>query len=90
MRDLGLIAFFFLLRVGEYTTTKSKKRNRTKNFRAQGLSFQRNGIMLNPKGDLSTLLTVTGAILGSCVHHHAIEIAENCPIMALSRRVNHI
>ena len=60
MDNLGLITFYFLLRVGEYTTTKSKNRRWTKQFRAKDISFQKDGVILKPKGDLDTLLTASG------------------------------
>ena len=98
--DLGVIAFFFLLRVGEYTTLRTKGMRRTKQFRAKDVSFFRDGEMLDPRAPLEVLESATGATMkltnqkngvqGSCVHHHTINNRELCPVRALARRVHHI
>ena len=98
--DLGVIAFFFLLRVGEYTTSRTRGTRRTKQFRATDVSFFRNGEILDPRAPLEVLEAATGATMkltnqkngvrGSCVHHHAISNRELCPVRALARRVHHI
>ena len=98
--DLGVVAFFYLLRVGEYTSSRTRGLRRTKQFRVRDVSFHRNGEILDPSGDLAVLLSATGATLkltnqkngvrGSCVHQHAISNTNLCPVRALARRVNHI
>ena len=98
--DMGIIAFFYLLRVGEYTSSRTKGLRRTKQFRTRDVSFFRDGEMLDPKAPLAELETATGATLkltnqkngvrGSCVHHHAIRNRELCPVRALARRVHHV
>ena len=98
--DLGIIAFFFLLRVGEYTSSRSRGTTRTKQFRVRNVSFTKDGEILDPRAPLHRLYEATGGTLklsnqkngirGSCVHHHAVAAAERCPIKALARRVHHI
>ena len=98
--DLDMVAFFYLLRVGEYTSTKTKRRTRTKQFRVRDVSFQKEGRILDPAAPLNILMTASGATLkltnqkngirGSCVHHHVVTPASQCPVRALARRVNHI
>ncbi|KAL7523426.1 hypothetical protein ACHAXR_000173, partial [Thalassiosira sp. AJA248-18] len=86
--DLSLIAFYYLLRVGEYTSkARRKKRTRTRQFRAKDVTFFRR----NKQGDLVALprnasdadiMTADAATLtisnqknghaGACVHHEAL------------------
>lgn len=97
---MGVIAFFYLLRVGEYTTSQMRGLRRTKQFRAQDVSFFRDGVVLHPQTKAGTLETATGATLrltnqkngvwGSCVHHHTISNRELCPAQVLARRIHHI
>ena len=61
--DMGVVAFFYLLRVGEYTSSCAKRLRRTKQFRARGVSFFREGVMLDPQAPLEELMTATGATL---------------------------
>ena len=98
--DLGVVAFFYLLRVGEYTSSCTRGLRRTKQFRVRDVSFHRHGRIIDPAGDLEALLSATGATLkltnqkngvrGSCVHHHAISNTDVCPVRALARRVHHV
>ena len=89
--DLIVIAYYYLLRVGEYTTKlRRKKKKRTRQFRAKDVTFFR----CNSHGDLvplrrnataSEILSADAATLrisnqknghaGACVHHSAIEDA---------------
>ena len=63
--DLSIIAFFFLLRIGEYTRapkdprTKKPKKNakRTVQFHIGDIGFFKSGKILSRKSDLKTLLT---------------------------------
>jgi hypothetical protein len=61
--DLSLIAFFYLLRVGEYTAPRMTTRNgrtvratRTVQFTVGNIGFFRNGKILSRKSSLKTLL----------------------------------
>jgi hypothetical protein len=87
--DLVVIAFYYLLRVGEYTTkTKRKKKTRTRQFRRRDITFFRynkNGqlIPLPPNASDEEILSADAATLrisnqknghkGACVHHSAID-----------------
>lgn len=97
--DLGNIAFYFLLRVGEYSVS-TKKRKRTVQFRLKDVSFMKNNLILDPKSPLEVLLTADAATLllsnqkngvrGALIHHHALSTRKQCPVRALARRVAHL
>ena len=97
--DLGNIAFYFLLRVGEYSVS-TKKRKRTVQFGLKDVSFMKNNLILDPKSLLEVLLTADAAILllsnqkngvrGALIHHHALSARKQCPVKALERRVVHL
>jgi hypothetical protein len=58
--DLCIIAFFYLLRVGEYTTPaiKRKRRKRTLALWKCDIRLWCKGILLDPSAEIATLLTV--------------------------------
>ena len=88
-----MAAFFYLLDVGEYTSSCIHRLRRTKQFWAQDVSFHQNGEVLAPMTGLDMLLSATGATLkltnqkngvrGSCVHHHTISNTSLCLVRAL-------
>ena len=104
--DLVMVAFYYLLRVGEYTVKGS--RNETKQmvqFKLEDITFFRK----NSAGKLRCLprdapdhliMTADGATLkldnqkngwkGVCVYHEANGEVFYCPVRALGRRVRHI
>ena len=104
--DLALIAYYYLLRVGEYTTKNScNYTKQTTQFRLRDITF----FKINPRGDLRQLgrtapitdiLTATSATLkldnqkngwrGVCIHHEANGNITTCPVRALARRVAHL
>lgn len=103
--DLSVIAFFYLLRVGEYTqdtTSKpsSKTRKRTVNFRVRDVGFFKNKKILPRNSPLHILLTADACTLkitnqkngrmGQTIHHEAIAGEDCCPVKSLARRVHHI
>ena len=87
--NLSVIAFYFLLRVGEYTSkARRKKKTKTRQFREMDVSFfvkEANSLLRLLPRDASAeeLLAVDAATLsisnqkngigGACVHHWAIE-----------------
>jgi len=101
--DLSLVAFYYLLRVGEYTN--KRKRNETKQtvqFRLSDVTFfkfDKDGILkqLPKNASDKDILTADGATLtltnqkngwkGVCIHHHANGDDFLCPVRALGRRV---
>jgi hypothetical protein len=97
--DLLTIAFFFLLRPGEYTMPSARTKTRTVQFRRGDVRFFRNGVVLPHSAPLATLLQADAARLyidnqkngqrGSTMHHTA-HAGEFCPIKALARRVHHL
>jgi hypothetical protein len=102
--DLGIIAFYYLLRVGEYTKPRyipnSKKRaTRTVQFRVCDVGFFLNGKVLPRKSPLKSLLQATSCTLkitnqkngrmGQTIHHHATN-QQACPVRALAHRIYHI
>ncbi len=104
--DLALIAFFYLLRVGEYTqgystnTDKPNSRKRTVNFRLRDVGFFKNNKQLPCTSPLHVLLTADSCTLkisnqkngqmGQTIHHKAVPNIDACPVKALARRVHHI
>ena len=104
--DLSLIAFYYLLRVGEYTI--KGHRNSTKQtvqFRLQDVTFfKRDGHgqlrQLSRLAPSQDILTADSATLkldnqkngwkGVCVHQEANGEEYHCPVRALGRRVIHI
>ena len=99
--DLTCIAFYYLLRVGEYTYANPKARKRTKQFRVCDITFWgEDNSPLQLTAPLSTLYLAKSATMrltnqkngvqGAIIHHHAILDPVHCPIRALARRVQHI
>lgn len=92
--DLVTIAFFYLLRVGEYTLPRGK--TRTVQFRRQDVRLWKDGSLLSHELPLHALLQADGATLyienqkngrkGDTLHHDAVA-GEFCPVKALARRV---
>jgi len=98
--NLICIAFYFLLRVGEYTYTPPKNQTRTQRFRVRDVFFRRADHSIIPNtAPLSHLLTATHATLqisnqkngkrGQCIHHHCTGLTTS-PVKALARQVAHI
>ena len=99
--DLCIIAFFYLLQVGEYTTPaiKLKRRKRTIALRKCNIRLWCKGILLEPTAELATLLTADSGTIcitntkngtkGAVVHHNAIG-GTLCSVAALARRLHNI
>ena len=103
--DLAVIAFFYLLRVGEYTKPKvsknpnRKRTTRTVQFLVQNVGFFKNNQILPRTSQLHLLLTADSCTLkitnqkngrmGETIHQHA-TFTDLCPVKALARRINHI
>jgi hypothetical protein len=104
--QLALIAFYYLLRVGEYTKPKYVVRNgrqerttRTKQFTVGNVGFFKNGKTLDRTSPLATLLTADAATLKISNQkngrmgetiHQCAINKQECPIKALAHRVHHI
>ena len=104
--DMSVVAFYCLLRVGEYTyrtkrRDRKKQRNQTRTvqFRVGDVAFRRNNQVLSNKSSLATLLSADEATL--CISnqkngkkgqhvHHHAFDGEDCPVKALARRAAHI
>ena len=104
--DLALIAFYYLLRVGEYTI--KGHRNSTKQtvqFRVQDVTFFKRDArgqlrQLSRLASNHDILTADSATLkldnqkngwkGVCVHQETNGEVYHCPVRALGRRVIHI
>lgn len=97
--DLANIAFYFLLRAGEYTRPRNKKQL-TVPFRVMDVTFRdASGRLIPNTAPLVTLLTATEATIripdqkngmkGQCVHQKCTHTPFS-PIHSLARRVNHI
>ena len=98
--DLTLIAFYYLLRVGEYTSKRTNRVSRTVQFRLADIAFKRDNEILPRDAPIETLLTATAATLrldnqkngirGSLIHRDAMRDADACPVKALVRRFVHL
>jgi hypothetical protein len=95
--DLATIAFFFLLRVGEYTMPARNRVTRTVQFRVRDVKFYKAGIIIPNTSPLSALLQADGVAMtidnqkngtrGETIHQHALPGRIVCPVRALARRV---
>ena len=104
--DLAVIAFFYLLRVGEYTRPRTVTRNgitksatRTKQFQLHDIGFFKYGVQLPRNSDLTILLKAESCTLKITNQkngrmgqtiHHEANKLKTCPVKALARRVHHI
>ena len=103
--DLALVAFYFLLRSGEYTKPRKVKRNgqwvratRTKQFSVGNIGFWKDGKQLPRRSPLSQLLTADSATMKISNQkngrtgqtiHHESTGTKGA-VAALARRVHHI
>jgi hypothetical protein len=97
--DLTNTAFYYLLRVGEYTYLGAHHQRRTKQFRVCDVKFWKNGQVLPLDSGSSILLSADAATLtltnqkngtkGAVIHNEAID-DHTCPVQSLARRVSHI
>jgi hypothetical protein len=98
--DMALIAFYFLLRVGEYTSTAKTTKKLTQAFRIQDVTLWDNNMILDHSLPLDALLICcTAATLrisnqkngkqNQAIHHEATSF-NTCPAKALILRIKHI
>ena len=93
------IAFYYLLRVGEYTATSANLRTRTISFRLKDITLRRGHNVIAHTAPLEELLTATEATLrirnqkngvkGQCIHNTCTNTAYS-PIKSLAHRIHHI
>ena len=104
--DLSIIAFFYLLRVGEYTKPKIKiingkatRTTRTQQFQVRNIGFFKDNKILPRHSPLHKLLEADSCTLKITNQkngrmgqtiHHFAINETFCPIKALARRVHHI
>lgn len=99
MADLIVIAFFFLLRVGEYTLPAASRQTRTVQFRCQDVRFWKNGRLLPHTSPLLLLCSADQVVLtidnqkngqrGEAINHHKVHGPLD-PVAPLARRVKAI
>lgn len=97
--DLIIIAFYFLLRVGEYTFPGTRL-TRTVQFRVQDVRFWRKEELLPHTATFADLSKADSATLwidnqkngqrGDTIHHFKTNNPRFCPVGALARRVSSI
>ena len=94
------IAFYYLLRVGEYTKQQGSKKKRTVAFRLSDITLRDcKGKPIPHTAPLSTLLQATEATLritnqkngvkGQCIHNECTG-DNGSPVKSLARRIFHI
>jgi hypothetical protein len=99
--DMALIAFYYLLRVGEYTLSGTGTTTLTQAFRLQDITLWDNTTILDHSLPLDVLLhRCTAATLrisnqkngkrNQAIHHKAQPCDDTCPAKALVRRIKHI
>ncbi len=104
--DLAMVAFYYLLRIGEYTIKGSRNETKqTVQFKVEDVTFFKKNVTGKlcclPRGAPDHMvLTADGATLkldnqkngwkGVCVYHEANGEPINCPVRALGRRLQHI
>jgi hypothetical protein len=91
------MAFYFLLRVGEYTMPSPGTITRTVQFRMKDVRLWRNGFLLDNYAPRAKLMTADAVTLylenqkngqkGATIHHTLVA-GWFCPVKALSRRVS--
>ena len=96
---LSNIAFYYLLRVGEYTFSGRKQRRRTRQFQVKSVIFRQGQHIIPNSAPLSQLLKATTATLvvdnqkngirGQCIHQQCNGLATS-PVKSLAHRVHHI
>eukprot|EP00984_Skeletonema_dohrnii_P028532 scaffold18565_cov71-Skeletonema_dohrnii-CCMP3373.AAC.3 len=86
--DLSLIAFYYLLRVGEYTiSTQRSNSKQTKQFKICDITF----FKVDDRGRLRQLpRDASNGWKGVCIHQEANGDCYLCPVRALGRRYTHI
>jgi hypothetical protein len=103
---LVLVAFYYLLRVGEYTKPRFVTRNgkkeratRTKQFSVQNVGFFKDGHIISRHSSLEVLLTCDAATLKITNQkngrmgetvHQKSNGTDTCPVKALAHLVHHI
>jgi hypothetical protein len=97
--DLIVIAFFFLLRVGEYTLPAANRQTRTVQFRCEDVRFWKNGRLLPHTSPLLLLSSADQVVLtidnqknghrGEAINHHKVH-GNLDPVAPLARRVKAI
>jgi len=98
--DLITLAFFFLLRVGEYTPSDGRRQKRTIPLRKKDIRLWRNGRILNHQLPLRVLLDADAITIGlenqknghknATLHHTASYDSVVCPVRAGARLVHEI
>ena len=96
--DLVNVAFFYLLRVGEYTAGTTAKKQ-TVPFRLRDITFRKHGRILPRNSPLELLLTSDEATLrisnqkngekNQAIHNQCTGTCDS-PIKSLARRVHHL
>ncbi len=99
MADLIIIAFFYLLQVGEYTSLSKPQEKRTITLWDCDVRLWKDGNLLPHSAGLEALLLADSATIciahtkngtkGAVVHHDAIE-GPICPVAALARWIANI
>ncbi len=97
--DLIIIAFFYLLRVGEYTSPSKPREKRTIALQDCDVRLWRDGTLVPLSAGLKALLLADSATIcithtkngtkGAVVYHEAIG-GPICPVSAIAQRIGNI
>ena len=98
--SLAVVAFFYLLRVGEYTPAKRSATKRTIPLRKCDIQLRRNGTLIPHSSPLDVLLTADAANIclenqkngdrSSNVNHSATTNPHFCPVRSLARLIHEL
>ena len=98
--SLAVVAFFYLLRVGEYTPAPRSATKRTIPLRKCDVQLRRNGILIPHSAPLDVLLTADAANIclenqkngdrSSNVNHSATSNPGFCPVRSLARLIHEL
>ena len=92
-----MVAFSFLLQVGEYTMPALNRQTRTVQFRVKDMKFYKNSLLIPNTPPLSLIAQSDGVTLcisnqkngtqGETIYQHALPGRNICPVLALAQRV---
>ena len=94
---LGVVAFFFLLRVGEYTPATDRRKRRTVPIRKSDIKLWRGSAMLDMESAWEELAQADAVTIrlenqkngqrGTTLHHFASGDATMCPVKAMVKLI---
>lgn len=98
--DLIILAFFFLLRVGEYTCTSGRTQKRTVSIQKRHVTLRRGDQVIPHTASLATMLKADSVTINlenqkngfknATLHHTRTSQSSFDPVVAAVRRLHHL